>query len=160
MNSLVIYATRTGNTRQLAEAIAERFRTRGTVQLLAAEAAPARIPDGTDLVVIGGPTEAHGMTPPLKEFFDRLEPDALAGMAAAGFDTRLRWPIWLSGSAAEGIVDLLNRRNARVVVPAESFLVTRKPVLEDGELERAGTWAEAVAVAAEVLVPLAAGVAG
>jgi len=160
MNSLVIYASRTGNTRQLAEAIAETLRPRGTVELLAAEAAPAAIPDGTDLVVIGGPTEAHGMTPPLKEFFDRLEPDALAGIAAAGFDTRLRLPSWLSGSAAEGIVDHLNRRNARVVVPAESFLVTRTPALEEGELERARNWAFTVAVAAEAMVPLAAGVLG
>jgi flavodoxin len=158
MNSLVIYASRTGNTRHLADAVAEHLRTRGMVQLLSAEAAPARIPEGTDLVVIGGPTEAHGMTLPLKEFFDRLEPDTLAGVPAAGFDTRLRWPIWLSGSAAEAIVDLLNRRNARMVVPAESFLVTRKPVLEEGELARAGTWAEAVAVAVEAMVPLAAGV--
>jgi len=158
MNSLVIYASRTGNTRHLAEAIAETLRPRGSVHLLSVEAAPPRVPEGTDLVVIGGPTEAHGMTPPMKEFFDRLEIDALSGIAAAGFDTRLRWPIWLSGSAAEGIVDLLNRRNARVVVPAESFLVTRTPVLEEGELERAREWATSVAVAAEAMVPLAAGV--
>jgi len=158
MNSLVIYGSRTGNTRHVAEAIAARLEEWGTTQLVSAEEAPAQLPAGTDLIVVGGPTEAHGMTPMLKEFFDRLPHDALAGIAAAGFDTRLRLPTWLSGSAAEGIVDRLNRSSARVVVPAESFLVTRRPELEDGELERAADWAAAVVVAAENLVPLAAGV--
>jgi hypothetical protein len=41
MNSLVIYASRTGHTRKGADAIAEALRTRGSVQLLAADDVPA-----------------------------------------------------------------------------------------------------------------------
>jgi flavodoxin len=149
MNSLVIYGSRSGNTQRIAEAIAEILRERGSVQLLAADEAPASMPAGTDLVVIGGPTEAHGMTPPMAQLFDRLAPGTLAGVAAAAFDTRLRWPLLLSGSAAARIADRLERCRARLIGDPESFFVTRQPTLEEGELERARAWAVMLAAAAE-----------
>jgi hypothetical protein len=66
-------------------------------------------------------------------------------MAAAGFDTRLRWPRWLSGSAATGITQRLGRAGARVIAPAESFIVSTAPLLEPGEEERATAWAASLA---------------
>ena len=68
------------------------------VQLFAAEE-PRKFPQGTDLIVIGGPTEMHRITEPLAEVLHRIEPETLHGVAAATFDTRLRWPRWLAGSA-------------------------------------------------------------
>jgi flavodoxin len=153
MNSIVIYASHYGNTRKVAEAIASGLQTRGTVRVFRVDSAPALIPPGTDLLVVGGPTEVHGMTRPMVQFFDRMEPDVLAGIAAAGFDTRLRWPRWLSGSAGAGIASRLHHFGARVVVPAESFYVEgsasdkdgKTPQLVTGELERAAAWAISVA---------------
>jgi flavodoxin len=146
MQSLVIYGTRTGNTQTIAEAIAAGLRPHGPVQVLPADEALPTLPEGTDLVVIGGPTEGHGMTEPLKHFLDQLAPGSLGGVAAAGFDTRLRWPRWLSGSAALGITKRLRAAGARVIAPAESFIVTTKPVaLEPGEAERATAWATLLA---------------
>jgi flavodoxin len=141
MHSLVIYASRSGNTRRIAEAIANQLGERGSVDLRPVDEAPTEIEPDIDLVVIGGPTEAHGITPPVSAFFDRLAPKALAGRRAVGFDTRLRWPEWLSGSAGARITDRLKGLGANVVAPEESFFVTRKPDLEAGELERASTWA-------------------
>jgi flavodoxin len=146
MHSLVIYASRNGNTRRIAEAIANRLGERGSVDLRPVDEAPTEIEPEIDLVVIGGPTEAHGMTPPVAEFFERLGPKALAGRRAVGFDTRLRWPEWLSGSAGARITDRLHGLGAKVVAPEESFFVTRKPELEAGELERAATWAGGLAI--------------
>jgi flavodoxin len=145
MQSLVIYTSRSGNTRRIAEAIAGGLRTRGPVQLLEVDEVPATLPEATDLVVIGGPTEGHGMTEPLTRFFDRLAPGALRDMPAAGFDTRLRWPRWLSGSAAASVTQRLRRAGARVIAPAESFIVSTRPLLEPGEVERAAAWAAALA---------------
>ncbi len=122
MNSVVIYATRSGNTRRIASAIADELRRLGPCDLLAADAAPYRIPAGTQLLVIGGPTEGHGMTESIERFLDDLEITALDGIAAAAFDTRLRWPKVLSGSAAEGIARRLTSDGAVVVVPPESFM--------------------------------------
>ena len=65
MNCVVIYASRSGNTAKVAEAIAGGLRPRGSVQLLSVDEAPAVLSDGFDLLVVGGPTEAHGMTEPM-----------------------------------------------------------------------------------------------
>ncbi len=144
MHILVIYASRNGNTRRVAETIANRLGERGSVDLRPVEEAPTEIDADIDLVVIGGPTEAHGMTPPVREYFERLAPKALSGRRAVGFDTRLRWPEWLSGSASARITDRLREFGAAIVAPEESFFVTRKPELESGELERASRWAAAL----------------
>ncbi len=155
MNSIVIYASHFGNTKQIAEAIASGLRSRGSAQIFAVDEAPQMLPTGIDLVVVGGPTEAHGMTQPMARYFDRLAPDAMAGIAAAAFDTRLRWPRWLSGSAGTDISARLRRVGASMIVPAESFIIKgmantgggKTPELDDGELERATAWAGKLAEA-------------
>jgi len=148
MKTVVIYATRSGNTKRVAEHIAAALRERGTVELYEAAAAPADVHD-FDLVVIGGPTEAHGMTPQIKDYLARLVEGSVRGHVAAAFDTRLAWPRALSGSAAEGIATDLRAKGALVSTTPESFIVSRKPELKQGELERAGHWARGLAQSIE-----------
>lgn len=153
MRSIVIYASRYGNTRKLAEAIAEALHARGETQLLPADEAPSLERDGVDLVVIGGPTEVHRMTPPIAQLFRSLRRGALTGVPTATFDTRIRGARWLTGSAASGITRKLRRLGARLIVPEESFFVAGRnnpatgetPDLEPGELERAKAWAALLA---------------
>ncbi len=160
MNSIVIYGSRSGNTQKIAEAIAAGLGSHGWVKVLAVDEVPAVLPSAIDLVVIGGPTEAHGVTAAVARVIDRLGPAALKGTAMAAFDTRLRWPVWLSGSAAAGIARRLERSGAHLIAAPESFLVGRRPnapkgeapVLEAGELERAEAWASSLAARAGVLV--------
>jgi flavodoxin len=160
MNSIVIYASHSGNTRTIAEVIAGELESRGPVQLLPMEEAPATFPAGTDLVVIGSATEAHRMLPPATQFFAQLGSGALQGVAVAAFDTRLRGPRWLWGSAGDGIADALHEAGARIVAPAESFYVNMKPLLEPGETERATAWAGFLADAVVPSTPaVATGVA-
>lgn len=149
MKSIVIYASRSGNTRTVAESIANGLRSHGPVEVLPVEQVPATWPEDTDLLVIGGPTEGHKMTPPMAKFLDGIDPKALQGLAAATFDTRLWWPRALSGSAASDIEKRLHGLGARVLVPPESFIVTMKPALKPGEVERAAAWADKVATLAE-----------
>jgi flavodoxin len=146
MNSLVIFGSRYGNTRRIAEAITAELGKHGKAQMASADEAPPVISEQFDLVVVGGPTEAHRMSVPLTQFFDRIPDGALAGSAAAAFDTRVRWPVLLSGSAAAGIARQLERRGATVVGPPASFFVGRKvTILEPGELEQAAAWAASLA---------------
>ena len=153
MKTIVIYASRYGNTRKVAEAIASALQPRGSTLLLAADDTPGYLPQGTDLVIIGGPTEQHGMTEVIARLFARLGTDALSGVAAAAFDTRLRWPRWLSGSAAAGITHRLRAAGARVIAPEESFFIKGAmgtgghdtAELDAGELERAAAWAVSLA---------------
>jgi len=156
MNSIVIYGSRHGNTHKIAEAIASELRRHGTAHLFAIDEAPTTFPKA-DLVVVGGPTEAHRMTQPMVEFFDRFGKRELEGIAAAGFDTRLGWPRWLSGSAANGITARLRQAGARVIGPEASFTVAGKyPVLEPGELARATAWAATLAAQVESRAPVEA----
>jgi flavodoxin len=153
VNSIVIYTSHFGNTKQVAEAIADGLRTRGTAQVFSVDEVSRGLPPETDLVVIGGPTEAHKMTGPMAHFFEHLAPDTLRDMAAAAFDTRLRWPRWVSGSAGAGIEKKLEAAGARVIAPVESFFIkgamgtggSSSAQLEDGELEHAKTWATSLA---------------
>jgi flavodoxin len=155
MNSMVVYTTHFGNTKKVAEAIAAELSTRGSAQVLSVDELGAMLPPDTDLVVVGGPTEAHHMTHPIAELFKRLGSDAVRGVPAAAFDTRLRWPRWLSGSAGASIAKELEHAGARVIAPVESFFIkgaagtggSSSAELEDGELERARTWAATLAEA-------------
>ena len=157
MNSIVIYGSRHGNTHKIAEAIASELRRHGTAHLFSVDDAPLVLPRKTNLMVVGSPTEAHRMTPPMVKFFDQLGSGELEGVAAAAFDTRLRWPRWLSGSAAAGITARLRQAGAEVIDPEGSFVVAGKyPVLEHGELERAAEWAATLAGKVESRVPAGA----
>jgi NAD(P)H dehydrogenase (quinone) len=150
MNSLVVYGSRHGNTQKVAEAIAFELGKHGVVQLVSAEDARKVLPEQLDLIVVGGPTEAHRVSEPVAQFFDRVAKGQLVGKAAAAFDTRLRWPEWLSGSAAAGIAQRLHQSRANLIAPEMSFFVGGKlPVLEPGELERAGAWAASLAARVE-----------
>ncbi len=151
MNSLVVYASHFGSTRQVAESIAAGLKQRGAVAVVPADA--ASVMPGIDLLVVGGPTEGHRMTKPMSEFLRRIDPKTVAGMSAVAFDTRVGWPRWLAGSAGTGIRKRLERAGARIVAPEESFFVAKvegaergEPArLVAGELERATAWGEEVA---------------
>ncbi|HET8587619.1 MAG TPA: hypothetical protein VFM74_07065, partial [Candidatus Limnocylindria bacterium] len=106
-------------------------------------------------VLIGGPTEQHGATIEIAELFARIPAAAFAGRPCAAFDTRLRWPHWLSGSAAAKIAERLEENGAHVIAPPESFIVSMKPELEPGEEQRARAWAASVAHHAETSAELA-----
>lgn len=147
MNSFVIYASHAGNTRKIAEVIADVLTLHGATDLAHAEEVAA-LPDDLDLLVVGGPTEGHGPTPEIRDLLTRLEGLELAGLRFAAFDTRLKWPKWLSGSAAGAIADRLRDAGATEVMEPASFIVSTKPELQPGELERARRWAEALVIAA------------
>ncbi len=163
MRALVVYESLFGNTETVAHAVADGLRARFEVTVADAGTMPRA--DGVDLLVVGGPTHAFGMTRPatrqdavrqgasrteaveagLREWLDRSP--QLAGIAAAAFDTRVDRP--LVGSAARKAHKRLRRLGCRMLVPAESFAVTGTPgPLADGERERARQWGADVASAA------------
>lgn len=153
MNSLVIYASHKGNTRRVAERITAILAESGSAQMYSTDEAPDPIPAEVDLVVIGGPTEGHGMTPEIVALLERIERQGVRGRRMAAFDTRLWWPRFLSGSAGDSIAQRLRAAGAELVGPVGSFIVTMKPELQPGELERAATWAAALAETLREAVP-------
>lgn len=148
MHSVVIYTTTSGNTGLVAEAVAEALRMRGTVDLLRTERVERELP-AAGIVFVGGPTERHSMSEPMAAFLGRLSMPSVRRRSIATFDTRLRWPRILSGSAADDIARRLRAEGARIVARPESFMVSMAPRLVTGELERAAGWATRVAEAVD-----------
>jgi flavodoxin len=147
MKVQVVYCSHKGNTRRVAERIGETLRNHGEVEVVDVAKAPIPPPDDLTLLVVGGPTEGHGMTPEIRDYLARIDLHWSMGRATAAFDTRLDWPRLLSGSAADQIANRLAALGAKVMSTPGSFLVTMAPELEPGELERAGEWAEHLAQA-------------
>jgi hypothetical protein len=62
VRALVVFESSFGNTEAVARAVAEGLALLGTVELVEACDAPARLPGDIDLVVAGGPTHAFGLS--------------------------------------------------------------------------------------------------
>jgi len=152
MTSAVVYESRYGNTARVARAIAAALEAGGPVRVVEAADPAAFDVAGVDLLVLGGPTEGHGVSETLRARLAQLPPAALAGVAAAAFDTRVNWPGFLMGSAAKGLAKTLERLGARLIAPPESFLVKggKPDRLVDGEAERAGAWASRLRVGTDL----------
>jgi hypothetical protein len=162
MRSLVVYESYFGCTREVAEAIGTGLAQVGSVRVVPVGDARGLSFTGIDLVVVGGPTHAHGLSKEhsrevavergardssttttgfgLREWFDELGPGA--GSAAA-FDTRIDGSPLMTGRASKGIATRLHRHGFQLVAEPESFLVSHD-VLLPGEAQRARAWAEAL----------------
>jgi hypothetical protein len=101
---------------------------------------------GVDVLIVGGPTHAHGASQPLKGALAAIPAGSLSAARVAAFDTRIQMARILTGSAAASASKVLKRTGADIVAPPESFFVTRDdpPVLIPGEIDRAKSWATAV----------------
>jgi len=165
MSAIVVYESVYGNTRAVAEAIAEGL---GATALPVQEAGAAA--EEADLLVVGGPTHMHGLATTRsrqaavaaarEDGHASVEPHAgdelglrswLRDLAqteprdAAAFDTRLDRAPWVTGVAARGIARRLRHRGYKLV-GSESFLVQESEgPLEEGELDRARAWGEQLA---------------
>ena len=150
MNSLVVYESKFGNTQKVAEIITKGLGSHGLARLVTVADPYDLVLDPVDLLVIGGPTQAHGIGPAMGTYLKSLIARAPAGMRAASFDTRLKGPVFLWGSAAKAIADQLRKAGFVLVATPESFLVEgmKEPRLVDGEDQRAQAWA--VEIGAEV----------
>ncbi len=98
--------------------------------------------DGLDLLVVGGPTHAHGPSPELGGWIKGLMANGVMGLPVAAFDTRFLMAKFLNGSAAHVITRRLRHLGAVPITSPESFFVAAgEEPLADGENERAITWA-------------------
>jgi hypothetical protein len=164
--ALVISESMYGNTQQVAEAIAEGLAEVAAVDAVEVGSAPTNVPATLDLIVVGGPTHAFGMSRPrtredaakqghaplisqgigVREWLDSLQP--IRGVPAAAFDTHVEHPKLLRhvGSAAGSIAKRLHGLGFERTVAPEHFWVsgTEGP-LGDGELERAREWGRTLA---------------
>jgi hypothetical protein len=153
-----------GNTERVARAVAKGLMLYTDVDVV--RAGPGVTPkDDVDLVVVGAPTHAFGLSRPstrvsagrqgaaeavaggigLREWLDTLDASRADHLTVATFDTRIRrWG--LPGSAARSAARRLRHAGLPVIAEPMSFWVreTGGPLLP-GEEDRAVTWGRELA---------------
>jgi flavodoxin len=141
MNTLVVYESQFGNTKKVADAVGKAFEAAGPVRVVGLEGFEPSFIAGVDLLVVGGPTQAHGLTAAMGKFLDGLTAKP-AGIPAAAFDTRIKGPVFLWGSASRDIAAKLRGAGFNLIAPPTSFLVNlaKPPELYEGEIEKAASW--------------------
>jgi hypothetical protein len=171
MRAVVVYESMYGNTHLIADAIGAGLSTAFDVTVVPVSQAGPAVLAGVDLIVVGGPTHAHGMSrvstrkaavqaadkpvspltiepdaagPGLREWFGSLDRHPVK---AAAFDTRVHLPATLTGRASKGVAHLLHAHGFDVVAEPESFLVTKQDRLEPQETIRAREWGAKLAAA-------------
>jgi flavodoxin len=166
MNAIVVYESVYGNTRAVAEAVAEGL---GGAEVLPVHEAANGVGQ-PELLVVGGPTHMHGLATTHSRQMAaeavhedggaHVEPGATErpglrawlrdlphseGAHAAAFDTRLDKSPMLTGVASRGVAKRRRRQGYRII-STESFLVEdSEGPLEDGELDRARDWGQELA---------------
>jgi hypothetical protein len=160
-NALVVYESMFGGTRQVAEAITEGLARSARCTVVEVGAAPSLVDSDVDLLVIGAPTHAFGLSTPDTRHQAQAEtttPILSRGLGVrewlpavvvlsprtrtAAFDTRVKQR-WVPGSAAHKIAHALAHRGLSPATGPISFRVDGMtgPLL-DGELDRARAWGE------------------
>jgi flavodoxin len=147
MNSLVIYYSRYGNTKAVAEAIAGQLASCGPVHLSEAGCITPADFDHIDLVVMGVPTYRMKLPEEVRPILEGLPKRTLKGKAVAAFDTSYQMSAFLARfTAAHRLIQKLRRLGGRQIIQPETFNIARThagPLL-DGEIDRSKEWADQI----------------
>jgi flavodoxin len=146
METLIVYFSKFGNTRMVAEAIGETLESTGPVRVISAEQLTAPDLATVDLVVMGSPTHRMNLPEAVRPVFDSLPRRVLRDTSVAAFDTSYKMSRWLAYfTAARRVAKKLRKLGGKQLMPPETFcVVAREGPLYDGELERARQWAESI----------------
>jgi hypothetical protein len=177
MRALVVYESMYGNTRMIADNIADGLRADYEVTVVPVGKATPELVAAADLVVAGAPTHLRGLSTPKSRQMAaqaaakagsglRLDPDAggpgmqdwLQGIGhrdglAAAFDTRVNGLALLTGRASRRIAKLLKRHGYRLVAAPQGFLVCSHGTLLDGEASWARRWGMTLGSASKTYLP-------
>jgi flavodoxin len=150
MRTLIVYYSKFGNTRRIAEALAETMREAGDARLIDLDQLTSSDLEAADLVVVGSPTHAFSVPEAVRSVLDAQPPGVLAGRLVAAFDTTVRpWP-FRRLRASPKLLDRLTRLGGKPIAPPETFFVATKgprqtgetDMLLEGELDHARQWAQ------------------
>jgi flavodoxin len=140
MKILVIYDSNFGNTKMIADAIAESVQGRA----ISVKEISAEMMENVNLLIVGSPINAWQATEKIRQFLNKLPLGSLVGVQAAAFDTRVKIfivKIFISGNAGKKISKSLLKKGATIVCEPKGFYVkgNEGPLLE-GEIANAKDW--------------------
>lgn len=149
MRALIVYFSRFGNTRRLAEAMAETMKQAGEARVIGIDRLAASDFDGVDLVVLGSPTHAFSVPQEVRTALDALPLAILGGKSIAAFDTTVKlWPLRHLRASPKLLAHLTRLGGNPIARPQTFYVNTKNPqktgeidLLLAGEFERAKEWA-------------------
>lgn len=157
MKGIIVYDTTHGNTKKIAETIAETIRESGIkVDLFYVK--DVKKLDGKDynFIVLGSPTKFGTMSFTIKRFLGKVKREEWVNKPFAAFDTenpenieqsRLKNKKW---SAAEKIAEKLREKKLNQLLPVLKALVLgQKGPLVEGEMGRTSEYARELATKLE-----------
>jgi menaquinone-dependent protoporphyrinogen IX oxidase len=153
MKGIVVYDTSYGNTKKIAETIAETLRESGIeVDLFDVKDAKLSAKD-YDFLVLGSPTRFGTMSFAIRRFLGKVKTEEWMSKPFAAFDTenpeniekaRAEKKEW---SAAEKISEKLRDKKMNELLPVLKAVVSgQKGPLKEGEIERTKEYARELAV--------------
>jgi len=158
MKTLIVYFSKFGNTRRIAQAIAETMKQARNARVVSINQLAASDFEGVDLVVVGSPT--HGFTVPeaVRSAAAVLPAGILAGKSVAAFDTTVRpWPLRLFRASPKLLRQLSQLGGKPVARPQTFFVQTgstqgtgEHDLLLAGQIDRARDWAHEILKQLEV----------
>ncbi len=149
MKTLIVCYSKFGNTRRVAEAMAEAMGRAGEVRVVGIEQLIAGDWEGVDLVVVGSPTHAFSIPAAVRSALAKQPRGILAGKSVAAFDTTVRkWP-FRRLRASPKLLRRLCRLGGTPIAEPETFFVAMHgapaaggtDLLEADQIDRARQWA-------------------
>ncbi len=149
MQMVMVYFSTFGNTRRVAEAIAETMNRDGEARIVSIDQLGDVDWGGVGLMVVGSPTHAFTVPQEVASVLKTQAPGLLAGKSVAAFDTTVRrWP-FRHLRASPKLLRHLRRLGGTPVAKPETFFVVMHQtqrageidLLEAGEVDRARQWA-------------------
>lgn len=156
MKAFMIIESSFGNVVAAGESVAVGLRSGGyEVTIVAVGEAPQQVPEGTDLLLVGGPTHNRTLSTSVTRGLatadggksspvgirDWLESAQLSErLRVAAFGTA-SGRAWVNGSSAKAAAKILNNRTPNAQIETQIFVVeSSKGPLAAGELELAEHW--------------------
>jgi menaquinone-dependent protoporphyrinogen IX oxidase len=154
MKGIVVYDTSYGNTKKIAEAIAETLKESGVeVDFFDVKDVKKSIARVYDFLVIGSPTRFGTMSFAIKGFLGKVKTEEWMSKPFAAFDTenpenieraRAENKEW---SAAEKISEKLRDKKMNQLLPVlKAAVLGQKGPLQEGEIERTKDYARELAI--------------
>jgi len=154
MKGIVVYDTSYGNTKKIAETLAETLKESG-IEIDLFDVKDVRKLSGKDynFLVLGSPTRFGTMSFAIKRFLGKVKSEEWMNKPFAAFDTenpenieraRIEKKEW---SAAEKIAEKLREKKMNQLLPVLKALVLgQKGPLVEGEIERTKEYARSLSV--------------
>ena len=144
MKGIVVYDGSHGNTKKIAETIAETLKESGLeVDNFYVKDVKKLSTKDYDFMVLGSPTRFGTMSFAVKGFLGKVKSKEWMNKPFAAFDTELHENIEKKeGSAAEKIAEKLGEKQMNQMLPVlKAVVLGMKGPLQEGEIERAREYA-------------------